>query len=81
MYSSVKILKGFDDDVITNLSKQMKEKGIKFITGMFPRDVLKKISSFMLILNLKKIEKFDLVMEALGRDPNVEKFKFKLCSS
>ena len=37
----------------------------------------KKISSFMLILR-EKIEKFDLVMEALGRDPNVKSLNLNL---
>ena len=73
-----KILKGFDDDVITNLSTQMKEKGIKFITGMFPRDVVKKNKQFLVNFKEKKIEKFDLVMEALGRDPNVKSLNLNL---
>ena len=67
-----KILKGFDEDVIAHLSMQMEEKGIKFINGIFPKDIIYRNKKFNVNFGRKKIEKFDLVMEALGREPNVK---------
>ena len=67
-----KILKGFDDDVIKHLSIQMKEKGVKFITNVFPKQIDFKNKKFNVYFENNKIKKFDLVMEALGREPNVK---------
>ena len=67
-----KILKGFDDDVIEHLSIQMKEKGVKFITNVFPKQIDFKNKKFNVYFENNKIKKFDLVMEALGREPNVK---------
>ena len=46
----------------------MQKKGIKFITGNFPNQIIKKnSSSFNVIFNKSVTKKFDVVMEAVGR--------------
>jgi len=67
-----KILKGFDDDIVDHLMNNMKEKGVKFITGEFPLEIRKENSLFEVNFKNAKTKKFDLVMEALGREANVE---------
>ena len=61
-----KILKGFDDDVVEHLMNNMKDKGVKFITGEFPCEIRKERNLFF--VNFKKLntKKFHLVMEAVG---------------
>ena len=72
-----KILKGFDDDVVEHLMNNMKDKGVKFITGEFPNEIRKESNVFF--ANFKKLntKKFHLVMEAVGREANVEKLNVK----
>ena len=67
-----KILKGFDDDIVDHLMNNMKEKGVKFITGEFPLEIRKENSLFEVNFKKAKTKKFDLVMEAVGREANVE---------
>ena len=38
-----KILKGFDDDIVDNLTEQMQKKGINFIKRKFPKSNIQKI--------------------------------------
>ena len=73
-----KILKGFDDDVVEHLMNNMKDKGVKFITGEFPNEIRKERNVFF--ANFKKLntKKFHLVMEAVGREANVEKLNVKV---
>ena len=52
----VKNFKGFDEDVIKHLSIQMKEKGIKFITGSFPKDIVFKNKKFNVYFEKKKLK-------------------------
>ena len=73
-----KILKGFDDDVIENLSIQMKERGIKIITSSFPNEINFENKKFNVHFKGKKNLKYDLVMEALGREPNINSLKLNL---
>ena len=72
-----KILKGFDHDVVEHLMNSMKDKGVKFITGKFPNEIRKENNLFF--ANFKKLntKKFHLVMEAVGREANVEKLNVK----
>ena len=49
-----KILKGFDEDVIAHLSMQMEEKGIKFINGIFPKDIIYRNKKFNVNFGRKK---------------------------
>ena len=56
----------------------MEEKGIKLITGLFPKDIVLKNKKLNVNFGKKKIENFDLVMEALGREPNVKSLNLKL---
>jgi glutathione reductase (NADPH) len=55
----------------------MKDKGVKFITGEFPDEIRKESNLFS--VNFKKLntKKFHLVMEAVGREANVEKLNVK----
>ena len=71
-----KILRGFDDDVIEHLSTQMKERGIKFVTSSFPDEINFENKKFNVHFK-GKILKYDLVMEALGREPNINLAKVK----
>ena len=51
----------------------MQKKGIKFITGNFPNQIIKKnSSSFNVIFSKSVTKKFDVVMEAVGREANVK---------
>lgn len=72
------ILKGFDEDVVKHLSIQMQERGIKFITNSFPEEIDFLNKKFNVYFDKKKYEKFDLVMEALGREPNVKSLNLNL---
>ncbi len=72
-----KILKGFDDDVVDHLMNNMKEKGVKFITGEFPYEIKKKRNLFYVSFNKSKTKEFHLVMEAVGREANVENLNVK----
>ena len=74
---SKKILKGFDDDVVDHLTNSMKEKGIKFINETFPNDISFKNNDFYVSFKKGSTQKFDLVMEALGRVPNIENLNLK----
>ena len=73
-----KILRGFDDDVIEHLSTQMKERGIKFVTGSFPDEINFENKKFNVHIKGKKNLKYDLVMEALGREPNINSLNLNL---
>ena len=53
-----KILKGFDEDVVDHLMNNMKEKGVKFITGEFPYEIKKKVTCFMQTLKNQKQKNF-----------------------
>lgn len=72
-----KILKGFDDDVVDHLMNNMKEKGVKFITGEFPYEIEKKGNLFYANFKKSKTKEFHLVMEAVGREANIENLNVK----
>ena len=74
---SKNILKGFDDDVVDRLTNSMKEKGIKFINETFPTDISFKNKNFYVSFKKGSTQKYDLVMEALGRVPNTESLNLK----
>ena len=73
-----KILRGFDDDVIEHLSIQMKERGIKFVTSSFPDEINFENKKFNVHFSGNKNLKYDLVMEALGREPNINRLNLNL---
>ena len=76
-----KILKGFDEDVVDNLTEQMQKKGIKIITGNFPNQITKKSSSpFNVIFNNNETKKYDAVMEAVGREANVQNLNLDIAN-
>ena len=72
-----KILKGFDNDIVEHLMNNMKEKGVKFITGEFPYEIRKKNNLFSVDFKKSNTKKFHLVMEAVGREANVESLNVK----
>jgi pyruvate/2-oxoglutarate dehydrogenase complex dihydrolipoamide dehydrogenase (E3) component len=55
----------------------MKEKGIKFINETFPNDISLKNNDFYVSFKKGSTQKYDLVMEALGRVPNIENLNLK----
>ncbi len=69
------ILRGFDADVVQNITNQMKERGVKFIQNNFPKDITFQNNKFKVIFDDNKIHKTDLVMEATGRVPNIDSLK------
>ncbi len=70
---SDRILKGFDDEMIKKLMDQMKIKGVRFELGKFPTEVSKKGKKFSVHYENKKLIEYDMVLEAVGRQPNLEK--------
>jgi len=50
----------------------MGDKGVKFLTQKFPKEISYQKGKFEVSYNTKKKEKYDLVMEAVGRVPNTE---------
>ena len=72
-----KILKGFDSEVATEIMKQMGNNGVKFVTKKFPKEILYKKGKFDVFFDIKKKERYDLVMEAVGRVPNTKNLNLK----
>ena len=72
-----KILKGFDSEVATEIMKQMGNNGVKFVTNKFPKDILYQKGKFDVFFDIKKKERYDLVMEAVGRIPNTKNLNLK----
>ena len=68
-----KILRGFDGEVIDNITNQMNARGIKFITNNFPKDIIFDKNQYKIIFNDYETQIADLVMEATGRVPNTDK--------
>ncbi len=67
------ILKGFDHDMVENLMNQMQIKGIKFELENFPTDIYRKGKKFIVCFRNGSSDEFDLVLEAVGREPNLDK--------
>ncbi len=67
------ILKGFDHDMVENLMNQMQIKGIKFELENFPTDIYRKGKKFIVCYRNGSSDEFDLVLEAVGREPNLDK--------
>ena len=72
-----KILKGFDSEVATERMEQMKNKGVKFLTQIFPKDISYQNGKFEVFYHKKKKKSYDLVMEAVGRVPNTKTLNLK----
>ena len=72
-----KILTGFDNDIVDELMGQMTSKGIKFIVENFPKKIEKDGKFFRVSLKNANLN-FDLVMQALGRVPNVDNLNLDL---
>ena len=67
------ILKGFDHDMVEKLMNQMQIKGIKFELENFPTDIYRKGKKFIVCFRNGSSDEFDLVLEAVGREPNLDK--------
>ena len=48
------ILKGFDSEISCEIMKQMRKKGVKFLTQRFPEEISYKKISLKYRLNIKK---------------------------
>jgi glutathione reductase (NADPH) len=72
-----RILKEFDSEISENLMKQMKQKGVKFITENFPLDIDFKNDVFNVGFKNDKILKYEKVMEAVGRIPSTDFLNIK----
>ena len=67
------ILNGFDKEVTLFLENQMKLKGVKIINKNFPEKITRNKDYFNVIYKNNCKNKYDLVLEAVGRVPNLEK--------
>jgi glutathione reductase (NADPH) len=74
VYRGENILRGFDDDVRTHLSAEMKRRGINIITGQTVAAIDKVGQGHVVQLSDKQMINVDQVMFAVGRKPNVAKF-------
>ena len=72
-----KILKGFDHEVVDHLMGEMEHKGIKFIKGSFPEEIIYRKKTFNVRFKESKEKEFHQVMEAVGREPNLEKLNIQ----
>ncbi len=68
-----KILKDFDDEISSILMEQMSFKGVKFITENFPNEISFSRNFFTVDFGRNNNFKYDLVFQALGREPNLDK--------
>jgi len=71
-YRGDNILRGFDDDVRTHLSTELKKRGINIVLGQVVTAVEKIGEAFAARLSDGRVVEFDCVMSAIGRRPNVK---------
>ncbi len=67
-----RILKDFDKEVSEFLMKQMEHKGVKFIFKDFPKKIIHEKYQYNVFFK-EKIKRYETVMEAVGRVPNLKK--------
>lgn len=72
------LLRGFDQDMANKIGEYMEtESGIEFIRGTVPESITKLDSGLLLVSwkvdNVVVEEEFDTVLNATGRNPDVEK--------
>ncbi len=65
------ILRGFDQEISSHITEQMKKKDIRFLTNTFPEEVNYLKKKYLVTFSKKNVENFDMVMEAIGRVPNI----------
>jgi glutathione reductase (NADPH) len=63
------ILRGFDDDIRSNLAIEMKQRGIKIMPRQHVAEIKKNAAGFSLRLQSGEAIETDLVMYATGRNP------------
>ena len=71
------ILRGFDQDISNFLMQQMALKGVNFLTKRFPLKINSEKNYLDVNFSDKSSKKFDLVIEAVGREPNLNKLNIK----
>ena len=74
---SRQILKGFDYGMVGKLMNQMQIKGVKIKSGCFPTEIYKRGKKFAVSYKDGSLDEYDLVLEAVGREPNLDKLGLK----
>lgn len=72
LYRGEEILRGFDDDLRSTLHTEMEKKGVRIITGSLFTEIEKTGGGFKAHLDNGEVLDTDLVMFAIGRDPNTK---------
>ncbi len=71
-----RILSDFDEEISEFIMQQMQEKGVEILVEDFPKQIELKEKSYKVFFK-NKIRRFETVMGALGRVPNISKLKIK----
>ena len=74
---SNQILRGFDHDISNFLMQQMILKGVNFFTKKFPLKINLEKNHLNVNFSDESSKKFDLVIEAVGREPHLNKLEIK----
>jgi glutathione reductase (NADPH) len=72
-YRGENILRGFDDDVRTHLTAELRKRGIDIVLGHTVARIDKKGDALSVRVSDGRIIETDHVMSAIGRQPNVKK--------
>ena len=72
VYRGANILRGFDDDVRSHVTEEMKKRGVKVVLGCQHDSIEKTESGFISHMTSGHAIETDLVMFATGRRPYVE---------
>jgi len=71
-----RILSDFDTEISQFIMRQMQEKGVKIIVEDFPENIYLKGNSYQVFFK-NKTRRYEKVMGALGRVPNISKLKIE----
>ena len=71
-----RILSDFDEEISKFIMQQMQEKGVKIIVEDFPQKIEFKAKNYKVVFK-NKTRKYERVMGALGRVPNISKLKLE----
>ena len=69
-----RILGDFDEEISEFIMQQMQEKGVKIIVEDFPEKIQSKQKDYQVFFK-NKTRRYEKVMGALGRVPNISKLK------
>ena len=67
------ILRGFDDDIRNNLAIEMKQRGVKIMSGQHVTAIAKRGNAYVVSLQSGATIEADCVMYATGRNPKARK--------